>query len=153
VIDEEDELNEDNLGLSDNAPCSPSKCGDCWLGDNLCQQELDQMESESAHFESHYVQTEVTCPGCSMVLTSYQIPANELWVWPGVWPEDHYYSPIMALNIFAAMGAPKGEVHEPAKVEDATVHHIWIGSGKYRTEKLIRLTGSLREERMTEAHG
>jgi hypothetical protein len=140
-MDFEDEYFDD---VDDPPICSPSQCGDCWMGDNLCEKELEQQASESEDYEKKYVTQNVACLVCGVSLTQYEIPTDKLWVWPGVWPDGAYYNPIIALNIFAMYGAPKGEVHGAVTNGTGTYWHIWVGTGKYRSEKIIKLTGSLK---------
>ncbi len=114
--------------------CSPSRCGDCWGGDGICMLEIEQLAAEQEDFEQHYMQRAVQCPHCGAVLTQYQIPTTQLWTWPG-----GFYSPMIALDIFAVYDAPKGEVHEPVTGRFYNLHHIWVGIGEHRRECLIML--------------
>lgn len=130
---------EEESGGWDSMICTPQNCGECWGGDGLCMREIEAMATEHEEFHKKYVSENIECPHCKARLTRYQIPTTELWTWPGVWPGGVYYSPMIALGIFAVMDAPKGEVHPPADGRFYTYHHIWVGEGEYRDEKLIML--------------
>lgn len=117
-----------------SSACSPSRCGECWGGDGICMLEIEQLAAEQEEFERHYVQPAVPCPHCGAVLTQYRISTTRLWTWPG-----DFYSPMIALNIFAVYDAPKGEVHEPSESHYHRFHHIWVGTGEMRRECLIML--------------
>lgn len=120
-------------------PCD--RCGpwcEYWGGDGLCMVIIEQQAKETERFEQKYVSTQ-SCPHCNIKLTLYQIPTDQLWTWPGEWPGDEYYSPMIALDIFSVLGAPKGEVHHPIDSRFCRFHHIWVGEGEYRRESLIML--------------
>lgn len=134
--DDYDDWEEDEY---DDGICTPGKCGECWGGDGICMAEIEQMAKQAEEFEKKYVSHNVGCPHCAALLTQYQIPTDQLWVWPGEWPGGVYYSPMIALDIFAIYGAPKGEVHPPVDGRFYRFHHIWVGEGEYRSEKLIML--------------
>lgn len=111
--------------------CGPW-CGDCWGGDGICMAEIAAMVEEGEAYEAAHTAHDVPCPVCGKRLTQYDVMANELWIWPGDW-----YSPMIALNVYAVYDCPKGEIH---RLGDTC--HIWIGEGDYRREQLIRLIGS-----------
>lgn len=113
-------------------PCS--RCGPwCpeWAGDGLCNLVLEQLASDDEAYREHCIHNDVICPVCGEKLTQYDVMASELWTWPGDW-----LNPMIALGVYAAYGAPKGEVHRLGNV-----CHIWVGEGEFREEKLIRLLG------------
>jgi hypothetical protein len=93
------------------------------------QTAIEQQAAEYEDYYAEYVTENVPCPVCGAKLTIYTIPAQKLWTWPG-----HFYNPMIALGIFCAYDAPKGEIHSLDRI-----HHIWTGTGKYRKEKLIHL--------------
>ena len=121
-------------------PCD--QCGpwcEHWGGDGLCMLVIEQMAEEEKFFEKKYMSTN-KCPVCDVELTQYQIPTDQLWTWPGVWLEDgEYYNPMIALGIFGAYGGAKGEVHPAFESKGFMYHHIWVGIGEGRTEKMIML--------------
>jgi hypothetical protein len=113
--------------------------GDWGDGDSFdCSQEEQE-------FTAKFVRENVPCPICGVAITQYVIPTDRLWVWPGVWPEGRYYSPMIGLMVFADYGIPKGEVHGAVTDATGTYWHVWIGTGEYRREQLIKLTGDLRQ--------
>lgn len=130
----------------ENAPCSPMRCGECWGGDGICMREIEAQQAQDEAFQQRHVLVDTPCPGCQVALTRYDIPTTELWVWPGTWPGEEYYSPMIALNIFGVYDMPKGEVHEPVDGRAHTFHHIWVGTGEHRSEALIMLDKSKRHE-------
>jgi hypothetical protein len=122
--DEDDEEERD-----DELACE--HCGmwcEHWMGDNLCELEIEQQAKEDEEYNSKYVNQRL-CPICNQSLTCYQIPVDTLWTWPG-----DFYNPLIALNIYAACGVSKGECHHKGNV-----YHIWIGEGENRREELIQL--------------
>lgn len=98
-----------------------------------------RMQEIHESFERRYVSRNAYCPHCGQKLIQYHIPTEWLWVWPGEWPDGEYYPPDIALNIFTVYDAPKGEVHEPVTGRFYRFHHIWVGTGEHREEKLIML--------------
>lgn len=123
---DEDDWDEDDW----DDPCD--RCGpwcEHWGGDGLCVLALEQFAAEREEFEK-YVFERRTCPVCGVELIEYQITVDKLWQWPGD------INPIIGLEIYAALGTPKGELHRAGPL-----CHIWVGEGEYRQEKLIRLLG------------
>lgn len=123
--------NDETWALEDN-PCD--HCGPrCknWGGDGLCMLQINALADESQDFEENFVKDNQECPICHKKLTQYEIPTDNLWEWPG-----DFYNSIIALNIYAVMDAPKGEIHH-----SENLYHIYVGDGEYREEKLILLTG------------
>ena len=121
-------------------PCD--RCGpwcECWGGDGLCMLAIEQQAQEAEQFYKKYVSDNQPCPHCGKELTRYHIPVDRLWFWPGEWPDGEHYNPMIALDIFAVIDAPKGEVHKPVQGRFYRFHHIWVGQGQYRSEKLIML--------------
>jgi hypothetical protein len=102
-----------------------------WGGDGLCMLAIAQSGAENEHYEANFVTPNVTCPECGKILTMYEIPVDELWLWPG-----DFYNPMIALDIFAVYDAPKGEIHR-----HGDLCHIWVGTGEHRRECLILLSG------------
>lgn len=124
----------DDFADDDDDEETCSHCGpwcEDWLGDGLCQIELDQQrENDEAYHKEFYRET--TCPVCEAKLSEYDIKADELWVWPGDW-----FDPMIPLfEIYHAYGVEKGVIHSAG-----AVHHIFVGEGELREEKLIRLLG------------
>jgi len=119
----------------DEDPCS--KCGpwcEQWGGDNLCMLEIEEQARQGEEFEKRHVSIS-KCPVCGKVLKQFSIPADELWIWPGEWPNDpnRYYTPMIALfEVYGAIYTPKGVFHS-----DGNIHHIWTGDKD--NQKLIRL--------------
>jgi hypothetical protein len=104
-------------------PCS--RCGpwcDSWLGDGLCELEIDYQARCQEFYDKHYVFKDQKCPICGKALTLYKVP-GDLWTWPGDW-----LTPMIALDIYAVYDCPKGVVHSFGK----DFHHVWIGSAKPR---------------------
>lgn len=97
----------------------------------MCELALNQMATETDEYHEGFVSQDVHCPVCGVPLTEYRIPVDKLWVWPG-----GFYNPMIALDIFCVLDAPKGEIHRHNEV-----CHIWTGVGKHREEKLVRLLG------------
>jgi hypothetical protein len=129
-IDEGEDYDEYDPSENDLcAHCGPS-C-EHWGGDGLCMLQIEQQANEAQEYEEEFVHQNVHCPECGVKLTMYDIPVNELWLWPG-----DFYNPMIALNIYAVYDAPKGELHRKLDI-----CHIWVGEGEGREEKLIRLTG------------
>lgn len=138
--DEEEEDDDDDDDENWGDPCS--RCGpwcEHWAGDGLCMLAIEQQAQEAERFEKKYVTENVDCPHCGKGLTRYQIPTDRLWVWPGEWPGGEYYNPMIALDIFAVMDTPKGEVHPPLDGRFYRFYHIWVGEGEFRRESLIML--------------
>ena len=109
------------------------RCGphcEHWGGDGLCMLEIERQAQESEEYQREFVTENVHCPVCGEQLTEFKIPATELWLWPG-----DFYNPMIALDIYGILGAPKGVLHH-----HENVYHIWVGLGQYGKEKLIRLT-------------
>ena len=123
--DEEDQLSCNNCG-----PWCPD-----WGGDGLCMIAIEQQANEGEEYHHKYVIQATPCPTCNEKLTLYTIPVTKLWTWPG-----DFYNPIIALNIYGAYDIPKGELHR-FLTEGKTTVHIWTGTGKARSECLIRLIG------------
>lgn len=137
LIPDKDSEDWDDDGWPDDKwfsdPCS--SCGpECqyWGGDGLCELALERLASETEDYQQNFVVPGVACPVCGVELTQYEIPTDELWIWPG-----DFYSPTIALNIYAVLDAPKGLLHSSGKF-----HHIYTGSyDKNKEEKLIFLSG------------
>lgn len=115
----------------DDGVCTPMKCGDCWGGDGICMLEIEAQARQGDEYARLYVSESVPCPVCGALLNEYKIPVEKLWTWPG-----DFYNPIIPLGIFAVYDVPKGVVHDAGNV-----HHIFVGDGEYRSEKLITLLG------------
>ncbi len=127
-----DEDCDDDLYSDSGDPCDHCgpHCGH-WGGDGLCMLEIEELARQHEEYEKRYYRQAAICPVCRHRLPRYDIETDELWVWPGGW-----YSPIIGLEIYAAYGMPKGEIHRAGNV-----CHIWIGEGEARHEKLVRLLG------------
>jgi hypothetical protein len=129
--EEEEEDDEDMwVDYDDGDPCR--HCGPhCpeWGGDGLCMVEIRALSEEADDFTKRFVTENYTCPVCGKGLTLYSIPVDTLWEWPG-----GFYNPMIALDIYGALGVPKGELHR-----DGNLVHIWVGEGEYRSEKLVQL--------------
>lgn len=130
--DEDDESAADYDFETENGICSPSACGECWGGDGICMREIEEQARQDEEYARLYVSENVACPVCGAVLIEYKIPTDALWCWPG-----DFYNPMIPLGIFAVYDAPKGVV-----CRKDNVHHIWVGDGKFRTEKLINILGN-----------
>lgn len=124
---EEGEEDEDDSG----DPCD--HCGpECkhWMGDNLCEEDLDRLEKATEEFKSRYVNDRL-CPVCNKSFKCYQIPGvDELWHWPG----DMDWR--IAVDFWGILQTPKGVIHSKGNV-----YHIWTYAGEYREEKLIQPLG------------
>ena len=130
---EEDESDDEDYG----DPCY--HCGpgcEHWMGDDLCEFVIDQQAKEADEYHTNYVKENYYCPKCGKELTLYQIPTDQLWQWPG-----DFYNPMIALDIYAIYGAPKGLIHSVGNI-----HHVFVGDGKFRDEKLIELKINLKKE-------
>ena len=135
-----DDLEDDRYGWDDELyddynPCDDDPCSHCgiwcdhWGGDGLCLLQIEQQAMEDEEYHKNYLTENVPCPVCGKYLNQYEIPTDKLWTWPG-----GFYNPMIALEIYSAYGVAKGEVHHKNNV-----YHVWIGDGKYREEKLIKL--------------
>ncbi len=123
----EEEYEDDELGCDKCGPWCPD-----WMGDNLCRIDIDNFAMETEEYLAKHKLPGVMCPVCQKDLDCFSVAADELWVWPGGW-----YDPRVGLfEVYSLYGCPKGEIHSKGKV-----HHIWIGEGEYRQEKLILLMG------------
>lgn len=110
-----------------------------WGGDGICMLEVEELARQDQEYQEKYV-TQTSCPVCQQALTQYAIPTDEIWHWPG-----NFYSPIIAVSIFCVLDVPKGVLHS-----QDNIHHIWIGEGEFRTEKLIHLMGKPQPDEILE---
>ncbi len=126
-----DDFEDDDYEQEGCRHCGPW-CDD-WVGDNLCQMELDlQRENDKAYHKDFYRET--SCLICKKPLPEYDIKADELWMWPGDW-----FDPFIPLfEIYHAYGIKKGVLHS-----EGNRHHIFVGEGDLMEEKLIRLLGKV----------
>jgi hypothetical protein len=123
--DEEDYSRDDEVSCLNCGPECPA-----WVGDGLCEIALAwEQTMHDQYMDLHSGQQ--PCPVCGAMLISYEIATDQLWIWPGGdWP----YSPMVGLEIYAILAAPKGEIHRQADVV-----HIFVGDGELRRECLIIL--------------
>jgi hypothetical protein len=115
----EDDANEED-------PCS--NCGmSCphWLGDNLCDLEIERQVEVSADFHKRFV-SRVHCPVCGKELLQVSLPTDRLWIWPGGdW--DFAGEFMLALELFGTIYSDKGVIHEtePNEDYDYIIYHCW----------------------------
>jgi hypothetical protein len=107
----------------DNDPClncSP-QCK-YWLGDNLCELEIERQTKVSKEFHERFVST-VHCPICDKELSQIALPTDKLWVWPGGdW--DFAGEVMLRLELFGTIYSAKGVLHWQVE-EDYVYYHCW----------------------------
>lgn len=111
-------------------PCS--HCGpwcDEWVGDGLCMIAISEQARQDEEYHAIFVTENVPCPICGKLLTVYRIPVDKLWTWPG-----DFYNPLIALRIYSAYDALKGEFHRKDNL-----CHIWTGD--MGNDRLVKLDG------------
>lgn len=136
MTDERDYYDDEDFdeGYDDYADDPCRHCGpscDEWGGDGICMVEIREQARQDEEYTKYYVHESVHCPNCGKELTMFDIPMDELWLWPG-----DFYNFFIPLSIYAVYDVPKGELH---RFENTV--HVWIGVGENRHEKLIRLLG------------
>lgn len=87
-LDDCDEEEDDFTDWFDEQTLNNDLCLACgllcehWGGDGLCDLEIEALADETAEYQENYVHPNTFCPVCGKLLTLYDIPADELWVWP-----------------------------------------------------------------------
>jgi hypothetical protein len=116
----EGEMDED---FYDDDPCL--HCGpNCehWLGDNLCDLEIQRQVEVSESFHEKFV-SKVHCPVCGKELLQASLPTDKLWVWPGGdWEFAGEF--MVALELFGTIDSAKGVLHWQVD-GDYVYYHCW----------------------------